>query len=135
MGSFKCPHCPRTFINHRALGGHASKKHPGMSDTFNNKLKMHDTQTQDRNARNIAKYLFWNFSAGTADDKKRRDLVTTVKKVVVATRPESLVHENPAALPNSWYSKLVEELRLGCHGKQRIFLQQLQPKSGEKALL
>lgn len=37
---FKCPHCPQEYSSSRALGGHASKTHKGMSETFLHKMKV-----------------------------------------------------------------------------------------------
>jgi len=36
--SFKCPHCELIYKDARALGGHASKKHVGMSKAYNRKI-------------------------------------------------------------------------------------------------
>jgi hypothetical protein len=36
----KCKHCPYVTTSPVSLGGHISKAHPGMSDTYNHKMQV-----------------------------------------------------------------------------------------------
>jgi len=38
--SYKCPHCELMFEDSRALGGHASKSHAGLSKAYNHKISV-----------------------------------------------------------------------------------------------
>lgn len=43
-----CPFCPATFAKSQSLGGHVSKKHPGMSNKYANKMQVRDKRTAKR---------------------------------------------------------------------------------------
>ena len=65
--------------------------HAGMSKTYNNKLKVREARVSERNARNIAKHLFKYYSSSPTDAKSQRQIVTKIKKVILDSRPESIL--------------------------------------------
>lgn len=129
---FPCPHCPKTYVNARALGGHASKMHAGMSATYNNKVKVREARVHERNARNIAKHLYKVLSSAPTDDKNQRSIVTRVKKIIQETRPEAIEQGDATALPVSFYESLAEELRSGEHGKANVYRDHFNLKSAKR---
>ena len=52
---YQCPFCPKNFDNHRALGGHKSKTHPGMSETYRNKMIKRKLREGNRESHNQMK--------------------------------------------------------------------------------
>lgn len=52
--TFACPHCPASYESARALGGHASKQHKGMSDAYNRKMKVRQERESKRQALKLA---------------------------------------------------------------------------------
>ena len=54
---FVCKHCGVSFLSFRALGGHASKWHKGMSATYNRKIEVREARAPIRDALHLAKEL------------------------------------------------------------------------------
>ncbi len=59
---FKCPHCKKTYEDGRALGGHASKSHVGMSKAYNHKMEVRKKREGHRAALSLAKMLLNMYS-------------------------------------------------------------------------
>nr|AHY82547.1 mtC protein [Paramecium septaurelia] len=54
----QCQFCSQRFKNHKALGGHISKKHKGSSKKYNQKMRSYKRNTQTRfNRRILTKYI------------------------------------------------------------------------------
>ena len=52
-----CPFCPRTFAKTQGLGGHMSKAHPGMSQSYAEKMETRERRTEARQLLQKAKDL------------------------------------------------------------------------------
>lgn len=57
LTSFTCRHCGIAFQTRQGLGGHASKKHPGQSETYQAKVIRRSQRKNDRLVLGIAKDL------------------------------------------------------------------------------
>ena len=53
----RCQHCSAVFVGPRALGGHISKQHKGMSAAYNKKMQVREARTSFRDALYLAKQL------------------------------------------------------------------------------
>lgn len=53
--SFTCKLCNKTFYTRQGLGGHASKKHPGASTSYNKKVQRRAERNNDRLVLQVAK--------------------------------------------------------------------------------
>ena len=51
----RCEHCSKVFVGPRALGGHISKQHKGMSASYNKKMQVREARTSFRDALHLAK--------------------------------------------------------------------------------
>ena len=69
---FTCRHCDREFSSRHALGGHASKVHPGMSEKNAHKVRRRIERTKDRTIHAIAKDIYAEMKAGTLSDLMRQ---------------------------------------------------------------
>ena len=64
---FQCRHCSKSFATRQGLGGHASKKHPGLSLTYQAKVTRRHQRKNDRLVLNIAKDLLSGMSGKDGD--------------------------------------------------------------------
>ena len=83
---YKCSHCENTYENARALGGHVSKVHIGMSEKYNRKLEVREKRADHRVALRLAKMLFERYSESSG--ARERTTVTLIRNVIMNTRPE-----------------------------------------------
>jgi glycyl-tRNA synthetase beta subunit len=115
--SFKCLHCERIYESSRALGGHSSKQHKGMSAAYNRKIQVRDKRASHRVALGLAKQLFERHSESSLT--KERSMVTLIRNVILKTRPEALNQDyNTVKEPvEGWFVELVAELLDGLHGR------------------
>ena len=126
--SFACAHCKKAFGSARALGGHVSKQHAGMSEVYNQKMKIKNQRVHQRAALKLAKQFFTRFSASSP--KKERSLVTQIRNVILKTQKEALRKVERGEQPsNQWYQHLSIELCSGKHGKTQTYNRLLQPQS------
>ena len=65
---FKCRHCTKRFRSRQALGGHASKIHPGKSEKNAHKVTVRARRFNERAVHKIAKEIYAEMKAGTLDD-------------------------------------------------------------------
>ena len=65
---YRCIICSEAFDDSRALGGHFSKAHKGMSAAYNKKMEVRNARTSHRDALFLAKELLKRH--GTAKDIK-----------------------------------------------------------------
>ena len=70
--AFECKHCKRSFTTRQGLGGHASKRHPGESDTYQAKVTRRAQRKNDRMVLGIAKQLLISINKGSIDDFTRK---------------------------------------------------------------
>ena len=117
--TFPCPHCPKSYESSRALGGHTSKQHKGMSQAYTRKIEVRAKREAARAALKIAKVVFSKFSS--ANMIKQRAQITIVRNVILKTREGDLKKENPEIQVDSWYRSLALELQTGVHGKEAYY--------------
>ena len=82
-----------SFDNPRALGGHFSKQHKGMSDAYNKKMEVRESRTIYRDALHLAKELVQRH--GRVDAKLQRSNLTYLRNVIISSREADLKKPNP----------------------------------------
>lgn len=91
-----CRHCGMSFDTRQGLGGHASKKHPGQSSTYQAKVTRRSQRKNDRLVLNIAKDLLGamsqeNYQLDTLTAKlfkrQRRPRVFSAKSAQNSSKP------------------------------------------------
>ncbi len=71
---FKCPHypCTKEYTSSRALGGHTSKQHQGMSETYLRKMQVRQQRIGHRMALQMAKELCMRYGKGDISKEQRQ---------------------------------------------------------------
>ncbi len=71
---FKCPHfpCTKEYTSSRALGGHTSKQHQGMSETYLRKMEVRQKRIGHRMALQMAKELCARYGKGDISKEQRQ---------------------------------------------------------------
>ena len=69
---FDCPHCPKKYTSSRALGGHTSKQHQGMSETYLRKMQVRQQRIGHRMALQMAKELCTRYGKGDISKEQRQ---------------------------------------------------------------
>ena len=77
-----CPHCNEKFSGGVNLGGHISKKHKGMSASYNRKMQTRESNTQRREQRAEAKRLIRE-TIGRDCEKRFRVFITQLTNLLV----------------------------------------------------
>ena len=93
QSKYNCKHCSMSFDNPRALGGHFSKQHKGMSDAYNKKMEVRESRTIYRDALHLAKELVQRH--GRVDAKFQRSNLTYLRNVIISSREADLKKPNP----------------------------------------
>ena len=93
QSKYSCKHCSMSFDNPRALGGHFSKQHKGLSDAYNKKMEVRESRTIYRDALHLAKELVQRH--GRADAKFQRSNLTHLRNVIISSRESDLKNPNP----------------------------------------
>lgn len=75
----QCPHCDRTFTGTVNLGGHISKKHPGMSDKYKAKTTRREELADLRAMRAKAKTIIFELTGKPYPTSKRGHVTKLVK--------------------------------------------------------
>ena len=77
----KCSICGKGFEKPVQIGGHVSKAHPGMSQSYNKKRVIRKAKEQDREFLKQAKKWFVK-NTGMLALKTYRDRITKIKKIL-----------------------------------------------------
>ena len=113
---FVCPHtgCGKAYRDSRALGGHASKVHAGMSQTYKDKIKVRKERTGLRKALKIAQKLFGQVSS--LDPRKERFRITQLRNVVFKVMKLDREPDKVREPENDWYMEFGREVLEGKYG-------------------
>ena len=85
----KCKFCSRTFASHTAIGGHISKKHPGMSKEYARKIVTRVSRTEERELLELAKLAILKVDQ-KVDLKTHRSLLASVKRLLKAEKDKDV---------------------------------------------
>ena len=93
--------------------------HSGQSESYNRKMEVRQKRVAERDALFLSKQLYSKY--GLAGQKVERIFYTKVRDVILQTRRDSLLVDQPREQPESFFRGLVRELTDGTHGRITTF--------------
>ena len=120
--AFACKHCGKIYPCPRTLGGHISKRHKGMSESYTKKINVREQRKHLRVALYLAKKLFQLYAIAPEEMTQKRCMVTTIRNIIVKTRFEDINTQDPEEeKSHQWYQSIVQEMLDGRHGRSESF--------------
>ena len=80
---YKCSVCSEVFDDSRALGGHFSKAHKGMSAAYNKKMEVRNARTSHRDALYLAKELLKRHGSANYIKQVKRFYLTQIRNIIM----------------------------------------------------